>query len=167
MTHMPSMEPGHEQDKAVTNNGEAGRRPGTIVAAAVLMIPVCVTWFVAGIAWVVVTSRMEGDGMIFYWILAVAILAVCLLVAYISVAGAMEVWRGTSARMRIPAGFTVGLFFIALINLLVNRRITFSPTQLTPLVVGAVAGVAIFLTHTKSATAWFRVNQGSGRQGRG
>jgi hypothetical protein len=165
MTHMPSMESGPEQHKAMTSNGEAGRRPGTIVAAAVLMIPVCVTWFVAGIAWVVVTSRMEGDGMIFFWILAVAILAVCLLLAFISAVGAMEVWRGTSTRMKIPAGFTVGLFFIALINLLVNGRITFSPTQLTPLVVGAVAGVAIFLTHTKSATAWFGADQGSRRKG--
>lgn len=130
-------------------------RPVTVVVAIALMSPVFVTWLVAGFAWLVVTAKTEGDtGRIFLWILAIAILALCLLFALTTAVGIVEAWRGRSAKLRIPAMFTCGLFFIALINLLVHHKISFAPSQVVPLVLGATAGVSLCLLHTDSAVAW-------------
>ncbi|SDN68033.1 hypothetical protein SAMN05444921_13335 [Streptomyces wuyuanensis] len=132
------------------------RRPVTIVLAAVLMVPVFATWLTAGIAWMVVTYRMEGDGLGkgLFWILAVLILLLCLFLGYMSATGAMGAWRGKDARLIIPARFTAFLFVIALINLVVNGRISYSPTQIVPLVVGALAILADSMVRSKSALAW-------------
>lgn len=139
-------------------DGKAGRlrRPPTVIVAVILMVPVFVTWLVAGVAWLVVVARTPGDtGRIFWWILGALIFALCLFVAYMSAVGAVQAWRGHSTKMKIPAGFTVALFVIALINLFVHGRISYSPSQIVPLVVGAMAGAALVLIGSRSATAWF------------
>jgi hypothetical protein len=132
------------------------RRPPAVIAAVVLMLPVFVTWVIAGFGFLSAVARTEdGTGKFLLWILAVAILALCLLVALMAAVGMVHAWRGRSTMMKIPAGFTLALFCLALINLLVHRRISFHPTQVTPLVVGAMAGAAIVLINSKGATAWF------------
>ncbi|MET0495082.1 MAG: right-handed parallel beta-helix repeat-containing protein [Actinoplanes sp.] len=133
------------------------RRPPQIVAAALLMIPAAVTWVVAGIAWMVVTSRLEGDALFLFWIIALAILALCLFVAFMCVAGIRYAWRGGPKVLTIPAGFTMGLFVIAIITLIVQRKLEYKPTMLTPLIVGGLAAVALGMLNSKPADRWFAV----------
>ncbi|WP_233515467.1 hypothetical protein [Marinitenerispora sediminis] len=40
------------------------------------------------------------------------------------------------------------------INMLVNQRIEFSPTQIAPIAVGLMAGGVLVLMGTRSAVAW-------------
>ncbi|MDP9849043.1 hypothetical protein [Streptosporangium lutulentum] len=131
------------------------KRPTSVVLGVVLMVPVFLAWLAAGPAWMVVTSNMEGDGMILFWILGVAILALCLLLAFMAGAGMLQAWRGQSMKISIPAGFTLFLFFISVLNMIINGKIDFAPSQLVPLVLGACAGAALFLLNGASASAWF------------
>ncbi|WP_055480614.1 hypothetical protein [Sphaerimonospora mesophila] len=142
----------HAQNSGVT---PIDRRPLSVVLAVVLMAPVCAAWLAGGFVWLVVTARMEGDGMIFFWILAVVILALCLLVGYMAGAGMIQAWRGQTQKIRIPAYFTLALFGIALLNLIVKGKISFEPSQLVPLVLGAMAGVALILLNRSASAAWF------------
>lgn len=146
----------HSSQEEQPNFTSPPRRPATVVLAVVLMAPVFVAWLVGGFVWLVVTARTEGDtGMIFLWILAIAILALCLLLAFMCGIGMIQAWRGQSQKIRIPAYFTFALFFIALLNLIIKGKISFTPSQLVPLILGAFAGIALFLLSRKSAAAWF------------
>ncbi|MFC7647806.1 hypothetical protein ACFQX6_50440 [Streptosporangium lutulentum] len=51
--------------------------------------------------------------------------------------------------------FTLFLFFISVLNMIINGKIDFAPSQLVPLVLGACAGAALFLLNGASASAWF------------
>lgn len=135
--------------------GHPARRPASVVAAVLLMGPAFATWLFAGFGFLVVTARTEGDtGRILLWILAVAILALCLLLAYMTAVGAVQAWRGRSTRLTIPAGFTTALFFIAVINLIVQGKISYTASQLVPLIVGGMAGAALILLNSRGAAAW-------------
>jgi parallel beta-helix repeat protein len=131
------------------------RRPPAIVAAVLLMAPVAVTWLVAGIAWMVVTSRLEGDALFLFWILAVFILLLCLLVTLMAVVAMATAWYGVTNAMNLPAGFTLAVFVLALVNLLVQHKIEYNPTMLTPLIVGSLAAVAAALARSAPAKKWF------------
>jgi hypothetical protein len=135
--------------------GRRSGRPPVVVAAVLLMIPAALTWLVAGIGWLVVTSRLEGDALFLFWILAVFILALCLLLVAMTISGMRHAWRGWSNLLRIPAGVTAALFALALIGLIVRRSISYEPTMVTPLVVGGLAGVAMVLLTSAPAKKWF------------
>ncbi|MET8148622.1 hypothetical protein ACIBSW_35320 [Actinoplanes sp. NPDC049668] len=130
-------------------------RPPVVTAGLLLMLPAAVIWLVAGIAWVVVSARMEG-GAFWVWMLAVPVVALCLLVSLICFAGIRLGWRGRPHGLHVPGGFTMALFVIVIINLLVRGRIEYSPTQLTPLIVGTLAGVAVGLLRSRQSKQWFR-----------
>ena len=91
---------------------------------------------------------------------AFLVLALCLFVGYMGVRGMLEAWRGTAKRIRVPALFTLAVFFVAIINQLVRGHIEASPTRILPLVVGAMAGVAELCIRTPEAQDWFRLWQG-------
>lgn len=129
-------------------------RPPAVVAAVLLMIPTALTWFVAGIGWIVVTWRLEGDFLFLFWILAVFIVALCMLLVAMTVSGIRHAWRGWSNMLRIPAGFTAGLFVVTLVVLLAQGKLSYQPTMLTPLVVGALAGIAAGLINSRPAKKW-------------
>jgi hypothetical protein len=130
-------------------------RPPAVVAAALLMIPTALTWFAAGIGWIVVTWRLEGDFLFLFWILAVFIVALCMLLVAMTVSGIRHAWRGWSNMLRIPAGFTAGLFVLTLVVLLVQGKLSYQPTMLTPLVVGGLAGISAGLINSRPAKTWF------------
>ncbi|ASW57124.1 right-handed parallel beta-helix repeat-containing protein [Plantactinospora sp. KBS50] len=137
------------------------RRPPAVIAAVLLMVPAALTWLVAGIGFTVATYRAEGDPKWLLWIVALAILALCLLITFVTVIGIWLAWTGDSQILRGPAGITVALFLITLIMLLVRGRLHFERTMLTPLVVGALATVAIALLRSGPAKAWFRAHSGT------
>ena len=130
------------------------RRPWTIRIASTAMVVVAATWTFLGVAWAVVMARTEGV-MLFRVLLAVLICALCGLLALMSGVSVIQTWRGTRPLLKIPAGFTASLFVVAVINLLIHRRIDWTPNQLIPIAVGLVAGAAIVLSSTQSAIEWF------------
>lgn len=132
------------------------RRPITVVAAILLMVPTALTWLVAGVAFFVAMARSDGDGKIFLIVIAVLILALCLLLVAMTVGGMVLAWRRAgTAGLRTPATFTFGLFVVALVGLLVQGKLSFQPTMVTPLVVGGLSGVALALLKSRSARDWF------------
>jgi hypothetical protein len=126
-----------------------------VIAAIVLIAPATVLWPVAGAAFVVSVTRMESSAMALWWALATMILGLCLFIGYMGARGSYEAWRGTTKRVRIPAIFSCSMFLVAIINLLVKGKIDYDPTQILPLVVGTLAGVALVLLRTPAAEAWF------------
>lgn len=134
--------------------GPASGRPPAVVAAALLMVPTALTWFAAGIGWFVVTWRLEGDFLFLFWILAFFIVALCMLLVAMTVSGIRHAWRGWSNMLRIPGGFTAGLFLVTLVVLIAQGKLSYQPTMLTPLVVGALAGLATILINGRPAKAW-------------
>lgn len=70
-------------------------------------------------------------------------------------------WSTTSTPVAtgIPATFTFGLFAISLVSLLVQGKLTFQPTMVTPLVVGGLSGVALALLKSRPAKDWFAGNR--------
>lgn len=129
--------------------------PPAVIAAVLLMVPAAVTWLVAGVAFVVAIARGgRGDAMFLVWIIAMGILGICLLMVLLTVTGIRHAWRGRSNLLTKPAGVTVALFVVALVNLLIRKRLTYHPTMLTPLVVGSLALVALALLRSKPAKAW-------------
>jgi len=120
------------------------------------MAPAAVIWLIAGVGFLIATARTEGSPKSLLWILAIAILALCLLLVLMTLAGMRQAWQGRSTLLRIPAGFTLGLFVLALVNLLVQGRLDYKPTMTTPLVVGALAGVALILLSSGPAERWLR-----------
>lgn len=131
------------------------QRPPAVVAAVLLMVPAGLTWFAAAIGWLLVTWRLEGDFLFLFWILAVLIVALCLLVTGMTISGIRHAWRGWSGLLAIPAGFTVALFVLTLVTLIGRGRISYHPTMLTPLIVGGLAAVALVLLRTGPARKWF------------
>jgi hypothetical protein len=129
-------------------------RPLSVTVAGLLMLPVGATWATAGIAFTV--GMMRDDGSFLAWALVIPILLLCLFLAYMSFVGAWQLYRGTSIKVLIPAYFTFAMFGLAIINLLVQGRISFSPTQILPLVVGVMAIVAHILVHRQSSMDWIR-----------
>ena len=130
------------------------RRPPAVVAAVVLMLPVMLTWAVAGVAFSVAMLRGEGS-MILILALVIPIFALCTLLALMTLTGLFTAWSGRGTALKVPAVFTFSLFFLALINMLVRRQLSFQPTMVTPLVVGAMAGAAFALLRSAPAKAWF------------
>ncbi len=135
--------------------GDRPRRPPAVVAAVLLMVPAGLTWLAAGLGWLVVTWGLEGDFLFLFWILAVVILALCLLLVGLTVSGMRHAWRGWSGLLAIPAGFTAALFVLTLATLLIRHRISYHPTMLTPLIVGGLAAVAVVLLKSGPAREWF------------
>jgi len=131
------------------------QRPNTVVAAVLLMVPAFAVWLVGGIAFAVASVRTEGgDAAFLGWILALVVLALCLLVAGLTAMGIREAWGGRSARLKVPAVFTTMLFVVQMIHFFVAERPTFQPTMLVPLVVGSLALVSWVLLNSRSAAAW-------------
>ncbi|MFD0782439.1 hypothetical protein ACFQZ8_00650 [Micromonospora azadirachtae] len=134
----------------------AVRRPPTVIAAIVLMVPTAVTWLVAGVAFFVAMARSDGDGKVFLIVLALLILALRLLLVAMTVGGMVLAWRRAGAAgLQTPATFTFGLFLVALVGLLVQGKLSFQPTMVTPLVVGGLSGVALALLKSRPTTDWF------------
>jgi hypothetical protein len=129
-------------------------RPAAIVAAVVLMLPVAAVWLVCAVAWGVAMARMDGAA-IFAWALGIPISGLCLLVTYMGFVAIRDAWRGTRNVLQVPAGFTFSLFGLVLIRLLVERKLEFEPTMVTPIVLGVMAGVALGLSRTRPAQEWF------------
>ena len=132
----------------------ARRRPPELVAAVLLMVPVGAVWAFLAVAWGVVMARTEGDTFLKV-MLAVPISALCALVAFMSFVALRQAWRGTRNRLSVPAGFTFVLFAITLVRLVVERKLAFEPTMITPIVLGLMAGVALRLANTAAAQEWF------------
>ncbi|MFF0150122.1 hypothetical protein [Micromonospora sp. NPDC005203] len=136
------------------------RRPAAVIAAILLMVPVAVTWLVAGIAFFVAMMRAEGDGVFLVIILAVVVLALCLLLVFMTVLGMVFTWRRLGPEgLRVPASFTFGLFVVFLVGLLATGKLDFQPTMVTPLVVGGLAGAALVLLKSRQAKDWFAGNR--------
>ncbi|HSK98572.1 MAG TPA: hypothetical protein VK891_18235 [Euzebyales bacterium] len=102
-------------------------------------------------------ARMDGAA-IFAWALGVPGSALCLFVAYMCFVAIREAWRGTRNRLQVPAGFTFSLFGLVLVRLLVERKLEFEPTMVTPIVLAVMAGVALGLSRTPPALEWFARN---------
>ncbi|MFG2059420.1 hypothetical protein ACGFI9_35955 [Micromonospora sp. NPDC048930] len=157
MTHSPGTTP--HPDAPPSPLPPPARPPTAVVTAILLMVPTALTWLVAGVAFFAAMARSDGDGKIFLIVIAVPILALCLLVTVITVGGMVLAWRRTGAEgLRIPAAFTFGLFAISLLSLLVQGKLSFHPTMVTPLVVGGLSGVALALLKSRPAKDWFAGN---------
>ncbi|MDG4762757.1 hypothetical protein O7632_01290 [Solwaraspora sp. WMMD406] len=131
-----------------------GRRPLAVVFAVLLMVPAAVVWLIAGVGFVVATARSEGSFKWLLWIVGLGILGICLLVVAMTLAGMWLAWAGDSNVLRVPAGFTVGLFVVVLVTLLAQGRLDYQPTMTTPLVIGTLAGISLVLLHTPAARRW-------------
>ncbi|RIV34346.1 hypothetical protein [Micromonospora radicis] len=134
------------------------RRPIAVTLAALLMVPAIVTWLIAGIAFFVAMLRAEGDGIgrILVVGIGAAVLALALLMVFLASMGILMAWTGDSAEgLTVPAGFTFGLFVVVIVVLLVQGKLSYQPTMVTPLVVGGLAGVSIALIKSPPARAWF------------
>ncbi|MEU4642029.1 hypothetical protein [Micromonospora sp. NPDC023814] len=152
----PGAAPPHAGPSGAPVPPTAAPRPITVVAAILLMVPTALTWLVAGVAFFVAMARSDGDGKTFLIVIAVLILALCLLLVAMTVGGMVLAWRRAGAAgLRTPATFTFGLFVVALVGLLVQGKLSFQPTMVTPLVVGGLAGVALALLKSRSARDWF------------
>ncbi|WFE22516.1 hypothetical protein O7621_03980 [Solwaraspora sp. WMMD937] len=151
---MASAEPVNAPGPATATPAAGRRRPPVVVAAVLLTIPTAALWLVAGLAFLVVTYRAEGDAKFLLWIIAFAILGLCLLLVFMTLAGMRIVWVGGPNMLRAPAGFTAGLLLVVLGNLLLFGKVEYHPTMLIPMVVGALAGLAVILLATPPARRW-------------
>ncbi|WP_433530410.1 hypothetical protein ACQPYA_30360 [Micromonospora sp. CA-263727] len=136
----------------------AGRRPIVVTLAVLLMLPAIVTWLIAGIAFLRAMLRAEGDGLgrILVVGIGAAVLALALLVVLLAALGSAMAWQGASAEgLTVPAAFTFGLFVVVIVTLLVQGKLSYQPTMVTPLVVGGLAGVSLALIKSPPARAWF------------
>ncbi|GAA0363001.1 hypothetical protein [Micromonospora gifhornensis] len=135
-----------------------GRRPIVVTLAVVLMVPSIVTWLIAGIAFFRAMLAAEGTGLGRVLVVGIGagVLAIALLMVLLAALGILMAWTGDSAQgLAVPAGFTFGLFVVVIVVLLVQGKLTFEPTMVTPLVVGGLAGVALALVKSPPARAWF------------
>ncbi len=138
--------------------GMPGRRPIAVTLAILLMVPSVVIWLIAGIAFFRAMLRADGDGPGRLLVVGIgaAVLALALLVVLLTSLGMMMAWQGDgSAGLVVPAAFTFGIFVVVIVTLLVQDKLTYQPTMVTPLVVGGLAGVALALVMTPPARAWF------------
>ncbi|MFY1635106.1 hypothetical protein ACN27F_17840 [Solwaraspora sp. WMMB335] len=130
------------------------RRPVAVVTAVLLMLPAALLWLVGGIAFVSAIARLQGDAMFLFWLLAVAVAGLCLLVTLMTAAGMWIAWQGGPGVLRVPAGLTFGLLLAALAVLVLLDKVAYEPTMLTPMVVGGLAGTALLLLATPPARRW-------------
>jgi len=151
---MASTEPMNVPGPATAIPAAGRRRPAVVVAAVLLTIPTAALWLVAGLAFLVVTYRAEGDAKFLLWIIAFAIFGLCLLLVFMTLAGMRIVWVGGPNMLRAPAGFTAGLLLVVLGCLLLFGKVEYHPTMLMPMVVGALAGLAVILLATPPARHW-------------
>ncbi|WP_146605808.1 hypothetical protein [Micromonospora craterilacus] len=150
----PAMPPG----PAAAGSGPASRRPMVVTLAVLLMLPAVVTWLIAGIAFFLAMMRTEGDGLGKFLVVVIGavVLALALLVVLLASLGILIAWRGDGAEgLTVPAGFTFGLFVVVIVTLLVQGKLSYQPTMVTPLVVGGLAGVSLALIKSPPARAWF------------
>lgn len=133
---------------------EPRRPPAAVVAAVWLMLPTAIIWLVAGLAFLVVTFRAEGDAKFLLWIIAVAILGLCLMLVFMTLAGMRLTWVGGEAALRTPAGFTFGVLLVLLTGLVLFGKVEYHHTMLPPMAVGGLAGVALILLETPPARRW-------------
>ncbi|MDG4794501.1 hypothetical protein [Micromonospora sp. WMMD1082] len=121
-------------------------------------MPSVVIWLIGGIAFFLAMLRTEGDGLgrILVVGIGAAVLALALLVVLLASLGMLMAWLGDTAEgLTAPAGLTFGLFVVVIVTLLVQGKLSYHPTMVTPLVVGALAGVSLALLKTPPARAWF------------
>ncbi|MFG2062002.1 hypothetical protein ACGFIK_11345 [Micromonospora sp. NPDC048871] len=147
----------------------SARRPFVVTLAVLLMLPSIVTWLIAGIAFFRAMLGAEGDGLGRALVVGIGagVLAIALLVVMLGALGILMAWTGDSAQgLAVPAGFTFGLFVVVLVVLLVQGKLSFAPTMVTPLVVGGLAGVALALIKSPPARTWFAGRPRSPRPGR-
>lgn len=134
------------------------RRPFVVTLAVLLTLPSIVTWLIAGIAFFRAMLGTEGDGLGRLLVVGIGagVLAIALLMVLLSALGMLMAWKGDSAEgLSVPAGFTFGLFVVVIVVLLVQGKLSYEPTMVTPLVVGGLAGVALALVKSPPARAWF------------
>ncbi|MGC5033687.1 hypothetical protein [Micromonospora sp. DT229] len=149
--------------------GNPPARPLVVTLAVLLMLPSIVTWLIAGIAFFRAMLGAEGDGLGRALVVGIGagVLAIALLVVMLGALGILMAWTGDSAQgLAVPAGFTFGLFVVVLVVLLVQGKLSFAPTMVTPLVVGGLAGVALALIKSPPARAWFAGRQRSPKPAR-
>lgn len=140
------------------------RRPVAVTLAVLLMLPVAGTWLVAGVAFFRAMLSVGGDARFLVVGIGAAVLAVCLLVVLTTALGMIVAWTGRGREgLTTPATFTFGLFVVVLVALLVQGRLGFEPTMVTPLVVGAMAGAARGLLASRPARAWFAARELHGK----
>lgn len=151
MTQLPSTPSAAPHDPTPP---AAARRPPAVIAAVLLMVPVFAVWLFCAIAFSVAMARTEGAAFLKY-ALAIPISGLCLFVAYMCFVAIRSAWRGTANRLQVPAGFTFTLFGLALIRLVMERKLEFEPTMTTPIVLGVIAAVALGLSNTAAAREWF------------
>ncbi|GIJ79989.1 hypothetical protein SAMN05443287_11764 [Micromonospora phaseoli] len=134
------------------------RRPVVVILAVLLMVPSIVTWLIAGFAFFRAMLRSEGDGLGRFLVVCIGAggLGIALLVVLLGSLGMLMAWVGDSAEgLAVPAGFTFGLFVVVIVVLLVQGKLSYHPTMVTPLVVGGLAGVSLALIKSPPARAWF------------
>lgn len=141
-------------DPAGPGQAPAERRPLAVVAAVWLMVPTAIIWLVAGFAFMVVTYRAEGDAKFLLWIIAAAILGLCLMLVFMTLAGMRIAWVGGHGALRIPAGFTCGTLLVLLTGLVLFDKVEYHRTMLPPMAVGGLAGAALILLATPAARRW-------------
>jgi hypothetical protein len=76
-------------------------------------------------------------------------------VAYMCAVATHNAWQGTVNRLQVPANFTFFLFALVVVRLVVERKLEFEPTMITPIVLGVMAAIALALSKTAAAQAWF------------
>lgn len=146
--------PQHQDAASLNRPASTVRRPPAVIAAVLLMVPVFAVWLFCAVAFWVGMARTEGAALLRY-ALAIPISGLCLFVAYMSAVSIHNAWKGTVNRLQVPAGFTFFLFALAVINLVVQRKLEFEPTMITPIVLGVMAAVALRLSNTAAAREWF------------
>ncbi|GIJ29634.1 hypothetical protein Vqi01_47960 [Micromonospora qiuiae] len=134
------------------------RRPFVVTLAVLLMVPSVVTWLIAGIGFFRAMMKAEGDGLGRFLVVGIgaAVLALALLVVFLASIGVLMAWTGDNAQgLAVPAGFTFGLFVVVIVTLLMQGKLSYHPTMVTPLVVGGLAGVSLALIKSPPARTWF------------
>ncbi|WP_091080644.1 hypothetical protein [Micromonospora nigra] len=135
-----------------------------VTIAVLLMLPVAGTWLVAGIAFFRAMLSTEGDARFLVVGIGAGVLAICLLLVLMTALGMLVAWAGRGREgLTAPATFTFGIFVVVLVSLLVQGRLGYEPTMVTPLVVGAMAGVARGLLASRPARAWFAAGELAGK----
>jgi hypothetical protein len=144
-----TQQPQHQSAVAPTR-----RRPPAVIAAVLLMVPVCAVWLFCAIAFAVAMIRSGNVGFL-TWALIIPISGLCLFVAYMCAVATHNAWSGTVNRLQVPANFTFFLFALVVVRLVVERKLEFEPTMITPIVLGVMAAIALALSKTAAAQAWF------------
>jgi threonine/homoserine/homoserine lactone efflux protein len=135
------------------------RRPPAVIAAVLLMVSVCAVWLFCATAFSVAMARTEAAAFLKY-ALAIPISGLCLFVAYMCAVSIHNAWRGTANRLQVPANLSFVLFALVVVRLLVERKLEFEPTMITPIVLGVMAAIALRLSSTPAARGWFDRRQG-------